>query len=128
MTQHEAFLLLSLPDAILTTSDHPPISGTLNLECITLAYTPAPTSQERDVFLVLRIGAYESPLDPSRIITLAQNMDGKRVYTFHPCETDGGSVVLTIAAPGEKSALAAQDVETFDGNSILPYRSRPCGV
>ncbi|EIN08005.1 hypothetical protein PUNSTDRAFT_144466 [Punctularia strigosozonata HHB-11173 SS5] len=114
MTQHEAFLLLTLPSATIHTTTGPAITGTLDVECITLTGHPTPPNG-REVFLVLRLEGFELPLDPTRVVSLARNSNDDRVYTFHPCESDRWSVVLTFLVPGEKDGSAAQDWDTFDG-------------
>jgi spartin len=107
---HEAFLLLTLPDVELTA---PGVRerGTLELECLTVP--AAPTA--RDVFLVLKLGRYETVIDPERHVTVSTTIPTERTYHLHGTPVDPNAITIRVLA-GEKSGdtLRAADIETFD--------------
>jgi hypothetical protein len=106
---HEAFLLLTIPDVELTAPNHHE-RGLLELECVTVP--AAPTA--RDVFLVLRLGRYETVIDPERQITVRTDAGhgGARTYTFHRTTSDPAEITVTLLAGGKHNAA---DIETLDG-------------
>jgi spartin len=105
----EAFSLLDIADASVST----PLttqSGTLHLECVTIAGE----STNRDVYLVLRINTFETPIDPARVIHISYSGSGQRIYTFDGNEVDPSDLVLTLPSAKPETALA-DDLETFEG-------------
>ncbi|TFK50021.1 hypothetical protein OE88DRAFT_1661518 [Heliocybe sulcata] len=113
--QPEAYLLLSLPNATLTTANGRTYSGVLNLECVTVSPQNA-TSSDSDVYLVVRLDEFETALDPSKPISLNVGSDGTRTYTFHDSTVPSVSGTQDLALRLSSKA-AAPDAETFD--SIL---------
>ncbi|GLB35503.1 putative senescence-associated protein [Lyophyllum shimeji] len=114
MTNLEAFVLLTLPSATLSFHGASQ-TGTLALECVTLPVPHASTPVQRDVYLVLRLGTIETPIDPTRVV---QRTDGAgcRTYTFAGTEADPAEMVVSVSlpAPGENNPYFAEDLETFE--------------
>jgi spartin len=113
----DAFLLLVLPNATVRTpaGTH---TGALHLKCVTIA--PPNASTDREVFLVLSINSFESPLDPSRVVHVVRASSGQRVYTFDGTDDDPSDLVLTVIPPPPATATAKEragfeeDMDTFD--------------
>ncbi|KAI0956711.1 hypothetical protein AcW1_005326 [Taiwanofungus camphoratus] len=137
-TEPAAFLLLTLPDVTLQTSDAK-TSGALALECVTLtsppdklpgptltddvneietkAITASLSSEDRSVYLVLRLHPLELPLDPTCHISLSISPDGTRTYTFHSDDSpDNGasSIRLSIHPSTADEPSRAEDIGTFE--------------
>ncbi|RDB24224.1 hypothetical protein Hypma_008599 [Hypsizygus marmoreus] len=118
MATPDAFLLLTLPNATLTvsgTKSSPSQSGILSLECVTVQIPNATAATDRDVYLVLRLNAIETAIDPARVIQRTEN-GGRRMYTFHPTDTDPSELVVSIPLMNG-NAHVLEDLETFE--SIL---------
>jgi spartin len=117
MTSAEGFLLLTIPNCTLTTQDGASQSGVLALECVTIPLqgpqtvfsgsAPRDTSNERDVWLVIRLNNFETIVSPIQTITHARN---QHQFTI-PAE-DGGVVTLTVPAPMTDSAV--EDLESLE--------------
>jgi len=120
MSTPQAFLLITLQNATLST---PAISqsGTLGLECVTVQIPEAPTVADRDVYLVLRLGQIEVPIDPARLIHRT-NGQGWRKYTFHGTPVDPTEMDVTFPLPADEksSSLFMEDLETFE-NILAQY-------
>jgi spartin len=122
MSIPDAFLLLTLPNASLHTPSST-YTGTLNLECVTvpLPTTTSLSSPNSEVYLVLRLSAFEAPIDPARVISLALSpTTGVRTYTFDGTEDDPSDLVLTVSPPAATGTSSldpvfAEDVQTFEG-------------
>jgi spartin len=115
MFQSEAFILLNLENAMLKTGNVT-YDGILALECVTISVTQAQITETpaRDVYLVLRIKSFETPLDPSGAVKCSiQN--GFRHYSF--LGGGGENVVVTLHEPGAHEPHVKEDLDTFD--SIL---------
>ncbi|KAI0628723.1 hypothetical protein C8Q77DRAFT_1145079 [Trametes polyzona] len=126
-THPEAFVLLHIPDVTLTAAGARE-SGTLALECVTLAPNgddkSAPlaaslSSDDRSLYLVLRLNTLELPLDPTRPISVQVTPDGSRTYTFQsadasPVEAPGSPIYLTVPIPTRPDAHRAETIEAFD--------------
>ncbi|EJD46201.1 hypothetical protein AURDEDRAFT_124305 [Auricularia subglabra TFB-10046 SS5] len=98
------FLLLTLPDCRVDCGGNV-YHGALALECITLA---DPTKQaESDVWLVLRLGAFETPVPPTQPI-VHQRAQG--VYTI-PGTPAPATLRLPLAAP---NTPLREDLDTFE--------------
>ncbi|KII89312.1 hypothetical protein PLICRDRAFT_604154 [Plicaturopsis crispa FD-325 SS-3] len=108
----EAFLLLTLPNATLTTSNVTE-RGSLALECVNVNVP----GQDQDVYLVLRLNTFETPIDPSRPVEYSLSDAGTRRYTF--CGWDGSEIVVTFPAAADR-AKSDDEHETFD-NIIAEY-------
>ncbi|KAI0261067.1 hypothetical protein BC834DRAFT_1044238 [Gloeopeniophorella convolvens] len=102
----EAYVLVTIPNASLTTADGNTFTGALALEYITFA-VPGAT---RDVLLVLRLGAFEAPLDPARTLTASALPSGARRYVFRATRDDAEFAL-------ELPAGASDDAELF--HSVL---------
>ena len=108
----DAFLLLSLPRATLERQKDRPVTDSLYLECVTISARRSPFP-DRDVYLVIRLGHLEIPVDPSRRVTASIGRDA-HVYTFLATDSDPN---FSISIPFPYNAVASQDLETF--NHIL---------
>ncbi|KAF5386691.1 hypothetical protein D9615_001970 [Tricholomella constricta] len=111
----EAFLLLTLPNTTLSAQGTSQ-SGVLSLECVTVQVPDASQAVQRDVYLVLRLGSLEIPIDPARII---QRTDGSgwRTYTFFPTESDPSELVVSVSPPTPSESNLphfSEDLETFE--------------
>ena len=113
----EAFLLLSLPDATLKSTDIAEV-GVLNLERVTLPIPEAKSAEERTVHLVLRLNNREIPIDPDRVIE-RKDVTGTRTYTFAETPSDPTHLTLTLKGPWPASSDIefVKKLDTFD--SIL---------
>lgn len=115
----EAYVLVTIPNATLTSPSSGTLTGRVALEYVTFTI-PASASAARDVLLVLRLGddpdgvsGFEAPLDPARTLTATVlPSSGARRYVFHATRDDA-EFALTLPAPPE----AAEDVELF--HSVL---------
>ncbi|TFK88297.1 hypothetical protein K466DRAFT_521073 [Polyporus arcularius HHB13444] len=127
-THPEAFVLLHIPQVTLSTSTATE-SGTLALECVTLAPNDgdkdAPlaaslSASDRSLILVLRLGSLELPIDPARSISLHIEQDGTRTYTFHSdtqgltADQEPSFIRLTVPIPSRPDPHRAETVEAFD--------------
>jgi spartin len=111
----DAYVLVTIPNATLTSPSSGTLTGRLALEYITFTI-PASASAARDVLLVLRLGddpdsvsGFEAPLDPARAITATVLPSGARRYVFHVTRDD---LEFTLALPE-----ATEDVDLF--HSVL---------
>lgn len=127
-THPEAFVLLHIPEVTLSTSAASE-SGTLALECVTLAPNDADkdaplaaslSASDRSLILVLHLGSLELPLDPARPISLHIAQDGSRTYTFHsdtpatPADQEPSSIRLTVPIPSRPDPHRAETIEALD--------------
>ncbi|OCH90649.1 hypothetical protein OBBRIDRAFT_586238 [Obba rivulosa] len=130
-----AFTLLTIPDVVLSTPSWS-TTGTVALECITLSPQAALVSVPNDpnapmsapsnssaVYLVLKLGDAEFPVDPAQQVSLLIAQDGTRTYTFFGTDGGGGAslglseeYIVRLAVPPSSLAnpQVAEDVETFD--------------
>ncbi|KAI9456681.1 hypothetical protein BJY52DRAFT_1204714 [Lactarius psammicola] len=115
----EAYVLVTIPNATLTSPSSGTLSGRIALEYITFSLPASASSAARDVLLVLRLGddpdgvsGFEAPLDPARALTATVLPSGARRYVFHTTRDDA-EFALVLPAPPE----AAEDVELF--HSVL---------
>jgi len=107
-----AFLLLSLSRATLERQRDAPVTDSLLLECMTISAGKSPFP-DRDVYLVIKLGHLEIPVDPSRRVTATVG-HGSHVYTFLATDSDSQ---FSISIPFPRNPVASQDLETF--NHIL---------
>ncbi|CAE6454585.1 unnamed protein product [Rhizoctonia solani] len=115
MAGAEGFLLLTIPNCTLVTQDQRTQTGVLALECVTIplptqtafAGAAPDTRNERDVWLVLRLGSFETIISPIQTIT---HIRAQHQFTI-PAE-DGGSVTLTVPPP--LTDAATEDLESFE--------------
>lgn len=113
MQTGDAFLLLSLPRATLGRQrGDPPLTDSLYLECVTISAGRSPFP-DRDIYLVIKLGRLEIPVDPSRRVTASIGHDS-HVYTFLATDSDSQ---FSISVPFPRNPVAASDLETF--NHIL---------
>ncbi|KAI0781426.1 hypothetical protein BD413DRAFT_505234 [Trametes elegans] len=127
VTHPEAFILLHIPDVILTAAGVSE-SGTLALECVALAPNnddkTAPlaasiSAEDRSLYLVLNLNSLELPLDPTHPISVQVANDGTRTYTFQsaaesPAEQGSHSIYLTVPIPQRPDPHRAETIEAFD--------------
>jgi spartin len=115
MTQPEAFVLLNIPNATLVARGST-YRGVLALECVTVSavQTSGSNTPTRDVYLVLRIDSFETPLDPSRSIQCSIST-GFRHYSFSG--GNGENLTVDFPKPSEHESHLQEDFDTFD--SIL---------
>ena len=116
-TTSEAHILVTLPNAKLTSSPSGTLAGRLALEYVTFDIprsAGATTTAIRDVMLILRLGdgTFEEPLDPARTLTTSVLPSGARRYVFHATRDDP-EFALEIPLTPE----TADDVELF--HSVL---------
>lgn len=111
----DAYVLVSIPNATLTSPSSGTLTGQLALEYVTFSI-PTSASAERDVLLVLRLGddpdsvsGFEAPLDPARTVIATVLPSGARRYVFHATRDDSE---FTLTLPE-----ATEDVELF--HSVL---------
>jgi spartin len=111
----DANILVTIPNATLTSSSSGTFTGPLALEYVTFDI-PSGTTATRDVLLVLRIGAgtgaFEAPLDPARALTVSTSATASHRYVFHATRDDA-EFSVEFPATGE----TADDVELF--HSVL---------
>ncbi|KAG1736854.1 uncharacterized protein EDB91DRAFT_1224496 [Suillus paluster] len=100
----EAFVLLNIPDVTLTTSGNPQ-SGVLALECVT---AQAGDVHHAEVYLVIRLGSFECPIDPTRPIYFSFDAQlGHRSYTLS--SPDGSTLRLDLPLSNVPHLLEDQD-------------------
>lgn len=107
-----AFLLLSIPRATLAREREIPATDSLYLECVTISTAQSPFP-DRDVYLVIKLGHLEIPVDPYRRVTASVG-HGSHVYTFQATDSDSE---FSISIPLPRNSVASRDLETF--NHIL---------
>lgn len=112
MAQPEAFILLILQNANLV-ANQTAYGGDLALECVTI---PQDSPDVRDVYLIVRLTPFESPLDPSVPVNCTIK-DGIRRYSF--LGGNNQTIELSFRDPPDTPATQhlREDFETFD--SIL---------
>lgn len=108
----DAFLLLSFPIATLERQRDVPVTGPLYLECVTISAARSPFP-DRDVYLLIKSGHLEIPVDPYRRVT-ASIGHHSHVYTFQATDSDSE---FSISIPFPRNPVASRDLETF--NHIL---------
>ncbi|KAG6845211.1 hypothetical protein H0H87_012538 [Tephrocybe sp. NHM501043] len=109
----EAFLLLNIPNATVSVAGTTQ-TGTLSLECVTIQVPDTSNPTSRDVYLVLRLGTIELPIDPARII---QKVDGNgyRAYSFQPTESDPTELSVSVPLIGSTAnPYLLEDIGTFE--------------
>lgn len=104
-----AFLLLSLPKATLEGQN---VTNSLYLECVTIPAAQSPFP-DRDLYLVIKLGDFEIPVDPSCSVNASISHDS-HLYTFLATDVDPG---FSISILFPQSPVASQDLEVF--NHIL---------
>ncbi|KAJ7253389.1 senescence-associated protein-domain-containing protein [Mycena haematopus] len=113
----DAFLLLTLSNSSVAVANGSHQSGSLALECVTIQVPGPPTgkdSEDRQLYLVLRINELEFPIDPTTRITLKVLESGAREYTFMATDAEP-EFVVTIALPNFPNSHFLEDVEIFEG-------------
>jgi spartin len=122
----EAFQLLTLPNATISNATTIQ-TGTLALECVTIAVPPRHSGRpdQRDVYLVLKLNTYETPLDPTRVVEFSVDRNGVRSYRFLGTETDPSVLILSIT-PTTNDQHILEDLETFEG-ILIQYASEVRG-
>src|ERR1700733_1510514 len=114
----EAFLLVTLENATITTSSFNQ-TGVLGLGYISVQMPDAPLAcDDRDVYLFLRLGSVEAPIDPNSVIQRTYG-EGWRSYAFHSPDVDLTEINVTFSLPADpkSSTVFMEDLEMFE--SIL---------
>lgn len=88
------------------------MADSLYLECVTISAAQSPFP-DRDIYLVIKLGYFEIPVDPSRRVRASIGHDS-HIYTFLATESDPE---FSISVPLPRNPVASQDLETF--NHIL---------
>lgn len=101
-----------MPRATLERQRDVPVTDSLLLECVTISAAKSPFP-DRDVYLVIKLGNFEIPVDPYRKVTASVG-HGSHVYTFLATDSDSE---FSISIPLSRNSVASQDLETF--NHIL---------
>lgn len=121
----DAYILVTIPNATLTSPSSGTLTGQLVLEYVTYDIPPsAQVTQDVLLVLVLRSGnntvLFEAPLDPARALSVSSVPPppasfgvARRRYVFHATRDD---TELTVDLP-ENNNNAADDVELF--HSVL---------
>ncbi|KAF7359179.1 Senescence domain-containing protein [Mycena sanguinolenta] len=112
----DAFLLLTLSNCSLLANGSRQ-SGSLALECVTIQFPDAPLgrdSEDRHLYLVLRMNELEFPIDPTTRIALKISEAGSRNYTFMATDAEP-ELVVTIVLPNFPDPHFLEDVEVFEG-------------
>lgn len=114
----EAYLLLSLPNATLTPSGSNTETGDLKLECVSVSSPDSRDSQDRNVYLVLRMNATEMPIDPAAVVKCSET-SGIRTYTFQGTQVNPTDLIVKVLVPSsDKEGL--DRLEAFE-NIIQQY-------
>jgi len=110
----EAFVLLSLPDATLKSTDFAEV-GVLNLECITLPIPGGKSAEECTVYLILQLNNSEIPINLDRVVERT-DVAGTRTYTFAQTPSDLIHLILTLKGPqpGSSGVEFLEKLDTFD--------------
>lgn len=117
-TTSDAHILVTIPNATLTSSSVGTFTGPLALEYVTFDVPSSATATTRDVLLVLRIGtgvnAFDAPLDPARALTVSTGTTTTAIhrYVFHATRDDSE---FSVEFPA--TSETADDVELF--HSVL---------
>lgn len=114
MAQPQAFILLTLQNASLA-ANKTTYGGELALECVTISQD-SKTPGARDVYLVVRLTPFETPLDQSVPVNCTIK-DGIRRYSF--LGGNNQTIQVSFREPPDTPATQhlREDFETFD--SIL---------
>lgn len=109
----EAFSLLNVPNVSFSGTGLNPDTGVLDLQCVSIPHPQSTRSEDRDVYLVIRVNALEMPIDPARIVTL---IDGPkaRSYTFSGTPSDPSELVLSVRGPFIAGDELVETLETFE--------------
>ncbi|KDR81921.1 hypothetical protein GALMADRAFT_135312 [Galerina marginata CBS 339.88] len=116
-TAPDAFLLLSLPGASLASTTARTETGVLKLECVSLPNPNSKDSQDHNVYLVLRLNAAETPIDPASVVRRSESA-GLRTYSFAGTQTYPTDLTLAIKVPRSNSEL--ENLNTFE-NILQQY-------
>ena len=114
MAQPEAFILLTLQNATLI-ANKINYEGDLTLECVKILQDSV-TPGARDVYLIVRVTPFETPLDPSVPVNCTIK-DGIRRYSFLGGNDE--TIAVSFRDPPDTPATQhlREDFQTFD--SIL---------
>ena len=122
-TTSEAYILVTIPNATLTSSTSGTLTGQLALEYVTFDIPPTAAAVTQDVLLVLvlrtgnnnNVVPFEAPLDPARALTVSSVRPSRgpprRRYLFHSTRDD---TEFAVELPDQN---ADENVELF--HSVL---------
>ncbi|KAI5987527.1 hypothetical protein EDD15DRAFT_2293421 [Pisolithus albus] len=86
-------------------------SGPLELNSVSVTVGEGEDTQSNaDIYLVLRVGGYDTPIDPSTSIKTTSSNDGNS-YTFGTA--DGRTATLLLPTPSQNDKRAIEDQDTF---------------
>ena len=124
----EAFLLLTLPDVALAGPALNPASGALYLEGV--SFPQAEQSEDTPLYLVARLGVFETPIDPLCTVT---RTDGPktRTYRFSATQVDPGEFTLTVPGPFVEGDVHTDQVDALEGilaEYVAEFRSGGTGA
>lgn len=113
------FLLLNLPNCTVDSPSRPPQTGVLSLQCVTLNLNPTaaepqhattPVTNERDVWLVLKLNSFEMVVSPTQRINHSRS---DFTYIFLP-EEPGREFIRLVVPLDPNNPSSAQDLETME--------------
>ncbi|KAH7107249.1 senescence-associated protein-domain-containing protein [Auriculariales sp. MPI-PUGE-AT-0066] len=105
MADASGYLLLTVPDCRIDSGGQI-YTGQLALECVTIAPGASNDSNERDIWLILRLGAFEMAIPP------VEPIQHDRVNGVYTVPGQPPAVVRLPPAPPNSPVLA--DLETFE--------------
>ncbi|KAF8881931.1 hypothetical protein CPB84DRAFT_1838237 [Gymnopilus junonius] len=114
----EAYLLISLPNATLTPSGSNTEMGDLKLECVSVPTPDSKESQDRNVYLILRVNATEMPVDPTTVVRRSENT-GFRTYSFTGTQVHPIDLIVKVEAPNSNNEVLDK-LEAFE-NILAQY-------
>ncbi|KAF9484940.1 hypothetical protein BDN70DRAFT_848914 [Pholiota conissans] len=109
----EAFSLLSVSDVSLFGSGLNPNNGVLDLQCVSMPHPQSTSSEERDVYLVVRLNNFEIPIDPAAIVTRTDELKARN-YTFSGTFSDPSEFTLSVRGPFVPGDERVETLETFE--------------
>ena len=123
-TTSEAYILVTIPNATLTSSTSETLTGQLVLEYVTFDIPPTAAAVTQDVLLVLvlrtnnnNVVPFEAPLDPARALTVSSVQPSRGAprwrYLFHPTRDDAE---FTVELPDQ-----SRKARTKMSNSFTAY-------
>lgn len=124
----DAFELFTISNVALAGPGLNPDTGLLHLRGVSVPH--AGPDDGRHVYLVLRLNAFEMPIDPTCVVT---RTDGPKARTYHFTGTQADPLEFTLSvagpfAPGEDTADKLETLETILEEYISEFRYAGPGV
>jgi hypothetical protein len=120
MSTFEAYVLITIPNKILTSPSSGTFTSQLALEYVIFSISTSLVLAVHDILLVLHLGddpvgvsGFEVLLDPTRAIMATVLPSGARHYIFHATRDDAEFILWLPVSPE-----AAEDVELFHSGSL----------